>query len=309
MKIYILTPNAKALFTADLKEKLNTAGEIVLVESPQEMKDIQGLFDGQEEKILAIDPDFNNWKVKNEDIENIKNLKGVVLQTTSFSWIDGAFAKSKGIPVVNLRGFSTEAVAEWTLLMALSIARKIPVVAKDEWKQDYIKHIGIELKGKTVGIIGLGSIGTRVAELFSGIGMEVVYWSNTSKDERFKKTELEELLKTADVISPHVAQNDETSGLISDEMLKSMKKTTIFVSTIHNIYNHDLVLQMVKEGNLYGYGFEEDGGGKFATYEGNIWGGPALAWCTQDSMRKNAEQWVEAIVKATKGEFDNLINK
>jgi phosphoglycerate dehydrogenase-like enzyme len=309
MKIYILTPNAKALFTSDLKNKLNTAGEVVLVEKSQEMKDILGLFDGKEEKILAIDPDFNNWTVKNEDVEKIQNLKGIVLQTTSFSWIDGAFAKSKGIPVVNLRGFSTEAVAEWTLLMALSVARKIPVVAKDEWKQDCVKHMGVEIKDKVAGIIGLGSIGTRVAELFSGIGMDIIYWSKDSEDKRFKKVELGELLKTADVISPHVAQNDETQGLLTDETLKSMKKTTIFVSTIHSIYNHDLLLQMVKESNLYGYAFEEDGGGKFATYDGNVWGGPALAWCTEDSMRKNAEQWVEAIVNASKGKFDNQINK
>lgn len=308
MKIYILTPNAKALFTSEQKEKLNTAGEIVLVETPQEMKGIPGLFDGEEEKILAIDPDFNNWAVKNEDIEKVQNLKGIVLQTTSFSWIDGDFAKSKGIPVVNLRGFSTEAVAEWTLLMALSIARRIPVVAKDEWKQDYIKHIGIELKGKTAGVVGLGSIGTRVAELFNGIGMNVIYWSKNSEDKRFKKVELDELIKTADVISPHVAQNDETQGLLTDEMLKTLKKTAIFVSTIHNIYNHDLMLQMVKEGKLYGYGFEEDGGGKFTTYEGNVFGVPALGWCTEDSMRKNAEQWVQAIIKATKGIFDNKIN-
>lgn len=308
MKIYILTPNAKTLFTSKLQEKLNSAGEIVLVEAPQEMKDIPGLFDGSEEKILAIDPDFNNWTVKNDDIEKIHNLKGIVLQTTSFSWIDGGFAKLKGIPIVNLRGFSTEAVAEWTLLMSLSIARKLPVVAKDGWTQDYVKHMGIELKGKTAGIIGLGSIGTRVAELFSGIGMNVIYWSKNSGDKRFKKVELEELIKTADVISPHVAQNDETQGLLSDEMLKSLKNTSIFVSTIHNIYNHDLLLQMVKDGTLYGYGFEEDGGGKLMTYQGNIFGVPALGWCTQDSVRKNAEQWVEAIVKASKGIFDNRIN-
>jgi phosphoglycerate dehydrogenase-like enzyme len=308
MKIYILTPNAKALFTPGLIDKLNAAGKIVLVETPQEMRNIPGLFEEAEEKILAIDPDFNNWTVKNEDIEKIKNLRGIVLQTTSFSWIDGVFAKSKGIPVVSLRGFSTEAVAEWALLMALSVARQIPVIAKDEWKQDYVKHIGVELKGKIAGIIGLGSIGTRVAELFNGIGMNVIYWSKGSTDNRFKKIELEELLKTADVISPHVAQNEETQGLITDPMLQSMKKTAIFVSTIHNIYNHDLVLQMVKEEKIFGYGFEEDGGGKFTTYDGNVWGGPSLAWCTQDSMRKNSEQWVEAIIMASQGKFDNQIN-
>ncbi len=308
MKIYVLTPNAKTLFTSELQEKLNTAGEIVLGEELKEMKDIPGLFDGNEDKVLAVDPDFNNWKVSNEDLDQIKNLKAVVLQTTSFSWVDGKHLAEKNIPLVNLRGFSTEAVSEWALMMTLNLARKIPVVIKDGWKEDYVKHQGVELKGKTVGIIGLGSIGTRTAELFQAMGMNIIYWSRNSTDDRFKKVELEELMKTADVISPHVAQNEETSSLLSDEMLKSMKSTAIFVSTIHNIYNHDLVLQMVKEGNLYGYGFEEDKGGKFMEYEGNVWGGPSLGWCTEESMKRNAEQWVEAIVKASKGDFETKVN-
>ena len=87
-----------------------------------------------EERILAIDPDFSNWKVENSDLEKIPNLTGVCLQTTSFSWIDIDFLKNKNIPVMNLRGFSSEAVAEWAFLMALNVARKIPLVSQKGWK-------------------------------------------------------------------------------------------------------------------------------------------------------------------------------
>jgi len=309
MKIYVLSPNIDSFFKEEHHQKLQeTNAEIILVKKQKEMSDIEGLFDSDDDKILAIDPDFNNWTVKNKDLDKIKNLKAVVLQTTSFSWIDINHLKEKGIPVINLRGFSTEAVAEWALLMAMNVARRIPLVVRDDWKQDYSKHQGIELKGKIAGVIGLGSIGSRAAELFQGIGMEVIYWSKNSTDERFKRVELEELMKTADVISPHTAQNNETNSLITDEMLKSMKKTAIFVSTIHNIYNHDLVLQMVKEGNLFGYGFET-AKPEMDKYDGNVWAGPELAWATDGSISRNTDQWIEAVVKASQGNFENQVNK
>ncbi len=308
MIIYILTPNAKALLTSDLREKLNKIGEVVIVEKLTKMSDIKGLFNSEDEKILAIDPDFNNWKVENSDLDKIKNLKAVVLQTTSFSWVDGKHLAKKGIPLVNLRGFSTEAVAEWAFLMALSIARKVPVFAKDNWSQDYVKHEGIELKGKIAGVVGLGRIGTRIAEICKAFGMEVVVWSRSSKDKRFKSVNLEELMKTADVILPAVAKNEETKGLIADKMLKSMKASAIFVSIVHHIYSHKLVLEMAEKGKIFGYGFEEDGGKVFTKHKGNVWAGPSLGWVTKESFRKNAEQWVEEIVKASKGNYENKVN-
>lgn len=308
MDIYILSPNAKNLFNSDLLNKLKKAGKVFITEKPTSMKNIKGLFDSSNEKILAIDPDFNNWKVDNNDLDQINNLKAVVLQTTSFSWIDGDNLAKRKIPLINLRGFSTEAVAEWAFLMALSIARKVPVFAKDNWSQDYVKHEGVELKGKTVGIIGLGRIGTRIAEICSAFGMEVIVWSKNSKDKRFKSVTLDKLISTADLIIPAVAQNSNTNGLISDKMLKSMKKTAIFVSIIHNIYNHKLVLKMAEKGDIYGYGFEEGGGKVFMKHKGNVWAGPELAWVTKESFNKNAEQWVEAIVKSSKGNFENKVN-
>ena len=123
------------------------------------IKELQSL----EEKIICIDPDFCDWTVPNLVFDS-PNLKAVVLQTTSFSWIDIDYAKSKNVPVVNLRGFPSIAVAEWATMMVLNIARKLPIVIKDRWKQDYTTHKGIELRGKVAGVVGLGRIGTAIAE-------------------------------------------------------------------------------------------------------------------------------------------------
>jgi glycerate dehydrogenase len=259
-----------------------------------------------EEKILALDPDFCDWKVEDAILEKIPNLKAIVLQTTSFSYLNTELAKSKGIPVVNLRGFSTNAVAEWAILMALNVARKVPLVIKDGWKQDFAKHQGFELKGETAGVIGLGRNGTAIAERCLGLGMRVQYWSKDSHDERFVSVGLSELMETSDVIFPAFAKNEETEHLLSEELLQKMKKTAIFIQTVH-VPQKEIILEMVKRGDLFGYGFEEGKGG-FTNYEGNVWAGPELAWCTKESVQKNGEIWLEAIIQASKGDFPNQIN-
>src|SRR3981081_364681 len=103
MKIFIISPNADVLFTPELKAKLDTAGEIILNKDIKPLSEVTELFAGDEERILAIDPDFCEWKVPNEIIDKIPNLKAICLQTTSFSWVDVNYAKEKSIPVVNLR--------------------------------------------------------------------------------------------------------------------------------------------------------------------------------------------------------------
>ena len=140
MKIFVLSPNKDSVFATDLIEKLSTAGDVSFEAKPAPLTDVPGLFDTGTEKILALDPDFCNWKADTETIATIPNLKAVCLQTTSFSWIGIEYLKEKGIPVINLRGFSMEAVTEWALLITLALARKIPLVAKGGWNTDFVKY-------------------------------------------------------------------------------------------------------------------------------------------------------------------------
>ncbi|MDO8556374.1 MAG: NAD(P)-dependent oxidoreductase [Nanoarchaeota archaeon] len=307
MDIYILSPNIDALFTKDMLTRLKKVGNLIIKKKIQPIEEIKKLFIGNQERILAIDPDFCNWKIKNEVIEKIPNLKAICLQTTSFSWIEKESANKKLIPITNLRGFSTIAVAEWAILMMFNVARKVPLAIKNEWKQDFIKHQGIELVGKTAGIIGLGNNGKAIAERCLGLGMNVVYWSKQTRDKRFTFVELPELLKTADIIFPTLAQNEQTEKLLSNQLLKTMKKNAIFISTTHKIWDHNLLLALVKRGKIYGYAFEE-GNPHFKNYEGNVWAGPELGWCTDGSMQRNATLWVESVINASQGKFPTKIN-
>jgi phosphoglycerate dehydrogenase-like enzyme len=153
----------------------------------------------------------------------------------------------------------------------------------------------------------MGKMGTAFAENMAGLGMNVQYWSRKSRSDKYKLVNLEEVMSTSDVIYFSVANTDETKKMLTDELLSSMKPSAIFMNIVDPIYNHELVLEMVKTDKLYGYGFEEEKQ-PFGSYDGNVWDGPALGWCTQESMSKNAEQWVESIVKAANNEYPTQVN-
>ncbi len=196
-------------------------------------------------------------------------------------------------------------------MMMLNLARQTPRLIKDgfplDYDKDFVRYRGIELKGKTAGIIGLGNIGTSIAERCAGLGMNVVAWTRSPKEGKHKAVSIEELFATADVIFPALAKNEETLSLVSDQTLGSMKPSAIVVDIVHGLLNHELLLTMVKENRLFGYGFESEPG-EFASFEANVWAAPAYAWATESSMRNGVAKTVENILNASKGNFPNRIN-
>lgn len=306
MKLYIFTPNKDALFTEEIEITLRNNFEVIFYTSPMPLKEHSDFIEDTEEKIIALDPDYFGWNFTAEDIDLMKNVKAICLQTTSFSWIDTKHANAKNIPVLNLKGFSSEAVAEFAFMLGLGVARKLPLIIQADYKQDFVAHQGVELKGRTAGIIGLGRIGTSIAEKCKGFGMQVSYWSKNSKDINFEYKELESLVATSDVIFVALAQNENTQHILTDDLLKTMKKSAIFVSIAHKVFNEGLIIKMVQNGELYGYGTEEDNGSP-TKIKGNILILPAVAWATNESMTKNAEMWINSILKANNSEYINQV--
>ncbi len=308
MKIFLVSPSVDILFKKEQLAQLEKLGDLHVVKTIKPLLEVEELFDGTEDRILAIDPDFVEWKLSNDVLAKMPNLKAIVLQTTSFDWLDVKYCAEKKIPVVNLRGFSSEAVAEWALWLALTTARNVPVIAKGNWEQNY-SFPGVELKGKKAGVIGIGRIGSRIAELSKGVGMNVSYWSRRKSSDMYGWVELENLMSDSDIIFLALPLSPETKGIIPAEMINKMKKTAIFVSVVnHGIYDHDLLIKSAEAGKIYGYAFEEEGGKTFTKYKGNVCAVPALGWCTTDSMSKNVEQWIEAITLAIKGQFPNKVS-
>jgi lactate dehydrogenase-like 2-hydroxyacid dehydrogenase len=312
MKIFIFDPLWPKLVDEKLEAKLAESGaEAIIVTDVKPLAETVELFEGDEERLLCLNPDYVSWKLANDDYRNIPNLKGILLASTGYEWVEKDVANEQGIPICNIKNFSTEAVAEWAITMVLNLARQTPKLIKDgfplDFDADFMKYIGVQIKGKTAGIIGLGNIGSAIAERCAGLGMEVVYWSRSSTNDSYKKVELDELMSTADVIFPTVAKNEETLQLIDEQLIRSMKPSTLLVDIAHGLFDQELVLEMVKSGKLFGYGFEAEPE-SFTKYEGNVWAAPAYGWVTYESMYNSEEKLIDNIVSATRGDFPNRVN-
>jgi glycerate dehydrogenase len=311
MKAYIFDPLWDDLISDDLLLKLDKAKvELVITKEIAPLESCKLLFGGGEERILCINPDYVSWKLASEDYQDVPNLKAILGAATSFSWIDLSGANQKQIPVCNIRNFSTQAVAEWAVMMLFNLARQVPRLIKDDFpldfEKDFMKYRGLELHGKTVGIIGLGHNGKEIAGRLKGLGLRIIYWSKQTRSDEYEYKELVEIFETADILVPAFAHNDETDNLVTDELLGRLKPTAMIIDILE-LKNKAKILEMVKTGRLFGYGFEAKPN-SFDRYEGNVWAAPAYAWVTDGSMNNSMSKWVENMVNAANGEFPNRIN-
>lgn len=312
MKAFIFDPLWDKLITAELSRQLQTSGlELIITQEIAPLLENKALFEGNEERILCLNPDYVGWKLSSTDYRGIPNLKAILSAATSFSWIDTTYADQHNTPICDIRNFSTQAVAEWAVTMLFNVARQTPRLIKNgfplDFDKDFMKYRGVELKGKTAGIVGLGHIGSAIAERLQGLGMNVVYWSKSPKEVKYQSMGLQELFATADVIFPTMTLNQETKNLITPKLLASMKSSAIFISIVHKLFDEQIILDMVKNGKLFGFGFEA-GPAEFEKFQGNVWAAPAYAWVTDDSMHNSMTKWVENMVNAAQNNFPNRVN-
>ena len=178
------------------------------------------------------------WSVPDAALERFPAVRAIVfLGTGAADHINLALAARLGIEVRTVSGYGDDSVAEHALALLLAIARRIPehdaLVRGGEWGQ----RAGTLLRGKTVGVVGLGGIGARFAQLASGIGMNVIGWNRSAErgastsDSGIPLLPLDELCKRADVVSLHLALNADTEGLIGAERIDAMAPGTILVNT------------------------------------------------------------------------------
>ncbi len=145
----------------------------------------------------------------------------------------------------------------------MCLAKKFPLQLKKDYKmEDSIPMLTTEIRNKTVGIIGLGTIGTKATEICNSLGMNVIYWNRTEKNNNYKKVDLETIFTIANFILPTFATNEDTRKLISDELINKMNGNAI-INVINNpeeIYNHKLLLKLAKEGKIsYAFEIYDDG--------------------------------------------------
>lgn len=204
-------------------------------------------------------------KVSRDIIEHGKRLKAIGRAGAGLDNIDLEAAEEKRVAVLNTPEALADSVAELTIGLILTLARKISFAdhsMKDgKWLKRELR--GSLLKRKTLGLIGLGNIGMRVAEIVKDIGMKILITKRTPPSAELLRTldaelvPLEELLRRSDVVSVHVPLTDETDGMIGAGQIGLMKPGALLVNTSRGrIVDGDALLEALKSGKLGGAGLD-----------------------------------------------------
>lgn len=307
MNIYITYE--KTFFTEKQINALNKYGNLIFLENYFDLDNAQYLND-DEEKILMVDPEWYHWNLRKEHISNIKNLKAICINTTAFDWIDWQYCNANEITVTHTPKYSTDSVAEYAIFLLMCLAKKLPIQIKTNYKMNYNQEmLNTEIKGKTVGVIGLGTIGTRVAELCDNLGLRVIYWSKSPKENKYTKVEIDDIFENADFIIPAFATNEETKQIITDNRINMMKGNSLINIIINptEIYNHNLMLQKA-EANEIGYAFEIYDNKTLNDYKGNIMATAPYSFYTQESIDRLVDLWCNNTLGVLNNTLQNIID-
>lgn len=218
------------------------------------------------EELLSIIPEYDAIMVRSatkmtrEVISRADKLKIIGRAGVGVDNIDIPAATERGIIVINSPGGNTNAATEHTMAMMLAMSRNIPIanetMQKGEWNRK--KYVGVELKGKTLGVIGMGHVGSGVAKRALAFEMNVIAYDPYINEERAKAlgvkvVSFEELIKTSDFITVHMPLTPDTKGMIGMKQMKQMKKGVRLVNCARGgiIVEQDLA-DAVKEGIVAG---------------------------------------------------------
>lgn len=257
---------------------------------------------------------INKVVIDREVMEACPDLKLVCIAATGMNNVDLEFAREKGVEVKNVAGYSTESVAQSVFAMLFHLLHN------SSYFDEYVKsgeyamspiftHHGRsfwELKYKRFGIIGLGTIGKRVAEIANAFGCEVVYYSTSGKNKNsaYQQLDLEVLLRTSDVISVHCPLNDHTKNLVDTRELQMMKPSVFLINMARGgIVNERSLAEAIDNEWIAGAGTDvlthepvlaENPLLKVKNQE-KIFITPHIAWTSKESRKLLVEKIVENI--------------
>lgn len=260
-----------------------------------------------------------NTPLSGEVIEAATNLKYISVAFTGYNHIDLDKCKEKGIKVSNAAGYSTDSVAEITFGLIISLLRNIvpleAVIRNGGTKAGYTQ---LDLKGKTLGVIGTGSIGGAVAEIGLAFGCKVIAHNRSEKPALINKgvvfKSLDEVLKESDIVTLHTPLTAETKHLINKEKLALMKPSAFIINTaVGPVIDNNALAEALHNGVIAGAGLDRVDMEPPVPADYPILSAPNvvllphIGYATQEAMVRRAEITFNNIVQWEKGEQENIV--
>ena len=183
---------------------------------------------------------LNKVQVNEQTIGAAKHLKLVCVTATGTNNLDKEYLAKQGIEWRNVAGYSTESVAQHTFAMLFYLLEKLPYYDNYVKSEKYVNDVSFthfakafhELSGKTYGIIGLGNIGRRVADIAKAFGCHVIYYSTSGRNSQpgYERVSFDELLERSDIVSIHAPRDENTLGLMNQNAFAKMKSSAILLN-------------------------------------------------------------------------------
>ena len=258
-------------------------------------------------------------KLGKEYLQQFTNLKMIAVAFTGYDSVDMEYCQEQGIAVYNVPKYSTNSVVELTIGLTIAVLREITygnnIIRNDKWSF----KPGIELFGKTVGIMGTGEIGVATAKIFKAFGCEVIGWSR-SENEAFMElggryiVDKQTFFATADIVSIHLPLNKDTKGIIGKEELSAMKPTAIIINTARGaIINESDLIAVLEQKQIAGAGldvFEKepiDSNNSLLQLE-NVVLTPHVAYRTEEALNRRMNVTVKNIENFVADKKDNRVD-
>lgn len=249
------------------------------------------------------------------------NLKMISICQTGYNIIDIEAANEKAVIVSNVPGYATSSVAELVFALALDLMRNVRIADSKlrEGSFDWRDNIGNQLMGKTIGVIGTGSIGTRVIRIAQCFDMNVLSFTGHPSEEKARKlgvrfVDLDTLLAESDIITLHVPLNSSTEKMIGEKELAKMKKSSILINTARGkVVDETALITALQEKQIRGAGldvFETEPlpADHPLTELENVVLTPHIGFVTQEALEKAISVCVANIEKYIDGEPQNVVN-
>ncbi|MBG9982541.1 hydroxyacid dehydrogenase [Aerococcaceae bacterium DSM 111020] len=318
MKVALLEPlRVPESYIKQLAEEIEELGhEFVYYDN--KTTDVDELYERSKDAEVVI---IANNPYPKDVIERLEKTELINVAFTGVDHVDMKAAADKGIKVANASGYSNTAVPELAIGLVLSLYRNIVESDADTRRgEDFSEPFqGREIKGKTVGIVGTGSLGLKTAELFKAFGAELIGYNRSEKEEAkelgLKYTSLEELMKTADIISIHLPNTEDTKGIISKELMDSMKDEAIIINVARGpIVDNEALADLLNQEKIGGAGIDvydmepplPNDYPLIHTKRSVLT--PHIAFLTDESMIDRANITFDNAIKYLEGEEQNIVD-
>lgn len=258
-------------------------------------------------------------KLEKDYLQQFPNLKMIAVAFTGYDSVDIEYCRKHDIAIYNVPKYSTNSVVELAVGLTIAVLREITYGNKIIRNEKWSYKPGIELFGKTVGIMGTGEIGIATAKIFKAFGCEVIGWSR-SENEAFKAlggtyiSDKQEFFAAADIVSVHLPLNKKTKGIIGKKELKAMKKSAILVNTARGgVINEAELITALEQKEIAGAGldvFEKepiDSDNSLLKLD-NVVLTPHVAYKTEEALNRRMEVTVKNIADFKNEKKDNRVD-